>query len=58
LIRLGAFDFLLKPFRLEVVEKSVERAVNYRQHLVEDAEEKQSDGGEPDQWNIVKDDAA
>ena len=27
LIKLGAFDFLLKPFRLEVVEKSVRRAL-------------------------------
>lgn len=24
----GAFDYLLKPFRLEVVEESVERAIN------------------------------
>src|SRR6267143_5593847 len=30
LIRIGAFDFLLKPFTLEVVEKSVKRAVEYR----------------------------
>lgn len=29
LIRLGAFDFLLKPFRLEDVERSVERALEY-----------------------------
>ena len=28
--QLGAFDYLLKPFRLEVVEKSVERALNQR----------------------------
>ena len=27
LIRLGAFDYLLKPFRLEVVEESVRRAL-------------------------------
>ena len=27
LIKLGAFDFLLKPFRLEVVEESVKRAL-------------------------------
>src|SRR3979409_616069 len=33
LIRLGAFDFILKPFRLEVVEKSVKRAVEYRTRL-------------------------
>lgn len=30
LIRLGAFDYLLKPFRLEVVEDSVRRALEYR----------------------------
>jgi DNA-binding NtrC family response regulator len=28
LISLGAFDYLLKPFRLEVVEESVRRALN------------------------------
>ena len=28
--QLGAFDYLLKPFRLEVVEESVERALNQR----------------------------
>lgn len=28
LIGLGAFDYLLKPFRLEVVEESVKRALN------------------------------
>jgi len=35
LIKLGAFDFLLKPFRLEVVEKSVRRALEYRRKLIE-----------------------
>lgn len=30
LIQLGAFDYLLKPFRLEVVEDSVRRALEYR----------------------------
>ena len=33
LIKLGAFDYLLKPFRLEVVEKSVKRALEYREKL-------------------------
>ena len=37
LIRIGAFDFLLKPFSLEVVEKSVKRAVEYRRHLIDEA---------------------
>jgi len=30
LVRLGAFDFILKPFRLEEVEESVARAVEQR----------------------------
>jgi len=30
LIKLGAFDCLVKPFRLEVVEESVSRALAYR----------------------------
>lgn len=30
LISLGAFDYLLKPFRLEVVENSVKRAIEQR----------------------------
>jgi|SRR5882672_4615620 len=60
LIRLGAFDFLLKPFTLEVVDKSVKRAVEYRRHLLEDAshqapatngEAKQNDASD---WKIVK----
>lgn len=37
LIKLGAFDFLLKPFSLEAVEKSVTRAVAYRRHLLENS---------------------
>ena len=31
LISRGAFDYLVKPFRLEVVEESVKRAVGQRQ---------------------------
>jgi len=30
LIELGAFEYLLKPFRLEVVEQSVKRALEFR----------------------------
>ncbi len=33
LISLGAFDYLLKPFRLEVVEESVKRAVEHRHRV-------------------------
>jgi two-component system response regulator PilR (NtrC family) len=36
LIKLGAFDFLVKPFTLEKVEASVKTAVEYRRRLVED----------------------
>lgn len=55
LIRLGAFDFLMKPFSLDVVEKSVRRAVDYHRHLIE----KSSSGGiggkenEASDWKIV-----
>ena len=49
LIKLGAFDFLLKPFTLEVVEKSVRRAVEYRQKLQDNI-----GGDESDDWKIVK----
>ena len=30
LIQLGAFDYLVKPFALELVEKSVMKAIEYR----------------------------
>ena len=35
LIKLGAFAFLLKPFSLEVVEESVQRAVDYNKRINE-----------------------
>lgn len=56
LIKLGAFDFLLKPFRLEVVEKSVERAVDYRERLIGKAEatDNKNERGESDDWSIVE----
>ena len=47
LIKLGAYHFLLKPFRLEEVEASVSRAVEFhRQHLKtrRDAEGKDGEG--------------
>ena len=52
LIRLGAFDYLLKPFSLEEVEKSVKRALDYRRQLIEQAEEISSEGDTSD-WKIV-----
>ena len=35
LIKLGAFDYILKPFRLEKVEDSVTRALEHRRKLRE-----------------------
>ena len=54
LIRLGAFEYLLKPFRLEVVEKSVKRALDYRRRRQEAS---QADGStdDPTDWKIVRD---
>jgi two-component system response regulator PilR (NtrC family) len=60
LIRLGAFDFLLKPFSLDAVEKSVERAIEYRRHLLEggDSQEERNEGNdtqaEVNDWKIVR----
>jgi DNA-binding NtrC family response regulator len=34
LTQMGAFDYLVKPFRLEAVEKSVKRALGYRRILL------------------------
>lgn len=33
MIKLGAFDYLLKPFRLEDVERSVARAIEYHARM-------------------------
>jgi DNA-binding NtrC family response regulator len=45
LIKLGAFDFLLKPFKLEVVEKSVKRAVEFRRHMLQESAPTEEGGG-------------
>ena len=56
LIKLGAFDFLLKPFSLEVVEKSVQRAVEYNKRLkqgdvkIPDPDEEKKEASD---WKIV-----
>ena len=34
LTQMGAFDYLVKPFRLEAVERSVKRALGYRRILL------------------------
>lgn len=62
LIKLGAFDFLMKPFTLEVVETSVKRAVEYRKRLLEGSSADEALNGERDQgeasdWKIVKEDS-
>jgi DNA-binding NtrC family response regulator len=60
LIKLGAFDFLLKPFKLEVVEKSVKRAVGFRKQLLRETSANEVLGDDSEQpeagdWKIVKD---
>ena len=58
LIRLGAFDFLLKPFSLDVVEKSVRRAVEFRKRQAEENRTEDDDAPgnltEAADWKIVK----
>ena len=58
LIKLGAFDFLLKPFSLDVVEKSVRRAMDYRRRQAEEnrSENDQTTGNltQAADWKIVK----
>jgi len=52
LIKLGAFDFLLKPYRLEDVERSVERALEFKERTVNSQGAVHST--ESDAWKIVK----
>jgi DNA-binding NtrC family response regulator len=62
MIRLGAFDYLLKPFSLEGVMKSIKRALDHRRHLpghnkvatlLEDGETSPEE--DATDWSIVKD---
>ena len=56
LIKLGAFDFLLKPFSLDVVEKSVRRAVEYSKRLTQGDEkvpDQDQEKKEASDWKIV-----
>jgi DNA-binding NtrC family response regulator len=62
MIRLGAFDYLLKPFRLEAIMKSVKRALDHRGPLLPRqsqfspvADQGQSTQDEATDWSIVKD---
>jgi DNA-binding NtrC family response regulator len=58
MIRLGAFDYLLKPYSLETIMKSVKRALDHRARpsgqisTVEDQNQNTDDDGTD--WNIVK----
>ena len=36
LMKMGAFDYLIKPFHLDIVEKSVNRALGYRRMLLKE----------------------
>jgi DNA-binding NtrC family response regulator len=54
LIRLGAFEYLLKPFRLEIVEKSVKRALDRRRNLLKSPRVERGSDPATD-WNIVCD---
>jgi two-component system, NtrC family, response regulator PilR len=54
LIRLGAFEYLLKPFRIEVLEKSVKRALDRRRHLLRAREESGANDDATD-WKIIRD---
>jgi len=59
LIKLGAFEFLLKPFSLEVVEKCVKRAMEYRRRVLADSINSEQSGEAEDEesdWRIVKND--
>ena len=55
LIKLGAFDFLMKPFTLEVVEASVKRAIDHRKRLLEGTSTDEAPVGETEasDWKIV-----
>lgn len=52
LIKLGAFDFLLKPFKLEDVERSVERAIEFRERQINT--QVAGESTKSDAWKIVK----
>ena len=54
LIRLGAFEFLLKPFRLEVLEKSVKRALDRRRYLLQAPRSANETSEEATDWKIIR----
>ncbi len=54
LIRLGAFEYLLKPFHLEVVEKSVKRALDRRRHLLKAPRRADETKEDATVWKIIR----
>lgn len=50
LMRMGAFDYLLKPFRMDHVEDCVARAIEHRRQLLKESQrgETSSDAAETD----------
>lgn len=55
LIRLGAFEYLLKPFRIEVVEKSVKRALDHRRRRKEASRSTGGSNEDATDWKIIRD---
>lgn len=55
LIRLGAFEYLLKPFRLEVVEKSIKRALDHRRRRREAPRTGDGTSDDATDWKIIRD---
>jgi two-component system, NtrC family, response regulator PilR len=54
LIRLGAFDYLLKPFRLEAVERSVKEALEFRRKLLTlDTQGSREESTDKTNWEII-----
>lgn len=53
LLKLGVFEYLLKPLRLEVVEDSVKRALDLRNRLLREAQGSENRAGDGNEWTIV-----
>lgn len=52
LTRLGAFDYLVKPFKLEKVEESVNRAIARHFQLVKEQQDQEQEQTQPDKLKI------
>lgn len=53
LMKIGAFDYLLKPFRLESVDKSVKRALDYRRELLSKSQPVSTGNQIASDWEIL-----